>query len=210
LNVDRNGDVRDTAAGQSRAAGKPDHVLHMARSHDARIVDAYVHEKLVELDVLLGKRVEQIVELQARNGEHRLPIELGVVEAVEKVNATRPRRRETDAELTGPFGIGTGIEGGGLFVPNLDEADPILPGPQRFDDTVDSVSRDSKDGVDPPLQESLDEYVAGGRLSHGNTSGAESIVFAGSDNGEQLWEYAQRLNSERAATGLRSALRRKD
>ena len=69
------------------------------------VVDAHVHEKLVELDVLLRVRVDQVVELKAGDRQHRLAVELGVVEAVEQMNAARAGGGQADAELAGVFGV---------------------------------------------------------------------------------------------------------
>ena len=66
------GDVRHAAAGQRRAAGELDDVLDVRRAHDPRVVDADVHEQLVELDVLLRVGADQVVVLQAGDREHRL------------------------------------------------------------------------------------------------------------------------------------------
>ena len=78
------------------------------------------------------KVCEQVVELQAGDGEHRLAVELGVVEAVEQVDAAGPGGGEADAELAGPFGIGAGHEGRRFLVPHLDEADLVLARAQRL------------------------------------------------------------------------------
>ena len=111
LSVDGHGDVRDAAAGQRGAAGELDHVLHMGRAHDAVVVDADVLKQLVELDILLRQGADQVVVLQARDGEHRLAIELGVVKTVEQVDAAGTGGREAHAQFPGPFGIAAGHEG---------------------------------------------------------------------------------------------------
>ena len=54
-----------------------------------------------------------------------------------------------------------GHDGRRPVVPELDEADLVLPHAQGLDDTVDAVARDAKDPVDHPMHESVDESVAG-------------------------------------------------
>src|SRR5262249_43091072 len=100
----------DTAIGQRGPAGELDDVLHMGGAHDPRVVDADVEEQLVELDVLLRQRVEQIMKLQSGDREHRLPIKLGVVESIEQMDAARTGSGDADAEATSPFCIGASIE----------------------------------------------------------------------------------------------------
>ena len=158
--------------GERGAAGELDHVLHVGRPHDARVVDAHVHEQLVELDVLLRVGVDEIVELQPSDGENRLAIELGVIEPVEQMDAARSGCCETDAEPTRPLGIGAGVERGGLLVPHLDEADAVLADPQRFDDAVDAVPRHSENDVHAPFDQRFHKHVAGSFLTHLGSSRA--------------------------------------
>ena len=82
LEVDGNAEVRDAAIGQRGAAGQFRDILHVRRAHAARVVYADVLEQLVELHVLLRARVCEIVKLHARDGEHRLPVQFGVVKAI--------------------------------------------------------------------------------------------------------------------------------
>jgi hypothetical protein len=125
------------------------------------------HEQLVELDVLLGVGVDEVVELQPGDGENWLAVELGVVQAVEQVDAAGSGGRHAHAEPPRPLGIGTGVECSRLLVPHLDEADAILAGPQRLHDSVDAVSRHAEDDVHPPFDQRLHKHVAGSLLRHG-------------------------------------------
>ncbi len=153
-------------ARQSGADGQLHDVLGVGRAHDPAIVDRHVHEQLVELHVLLGMGVDQVVELQAGDRQHRLAVQLGVIEAVQEVDAPRPRGGDADPQPAGPFGVGAGHEGRRLFVPGLDEADLVLAPPQRFDHPVHPVAGDAEHRVHAPVQEALHHHVAGGR-GHG-------------------------------------------
>ena len=81
------------------------HVVDVRRSHDALVVDGHVHEELVEVHVLLVVRADQVVEGVAGDREHRLAVALGVVQAVEQVDAARAGGRQADAEASGELGV---------------------------------------------------------------------------------------------------------
>ena len=89
LYVDWHSHMRDTPIGEGGAAGESGDVLSMRGAHDASVVDGDVHVELVELDVLLRIGLEQIVELQAGDREHRRLVELRVIKPVQEVNAAR-------------------------------------------------------------------------------------------------------------------------
>ena len=97
-------------------------------AHDPLVIDADIHKELVEGDILLGVSADQIVELQAGDRQHRRPIHLGVVEAIQEVNASRPGGRQTYPEFARVLGIAAGHEGGCFFVPHVDEANLVLMG----------------------------------------------------------------------------------
>jgi hypothetical protein len=77
------------------------HIFDMRRSHDAGIVNTYIHEQFVELDILLSVGVYEVMILQAGDGEHGRAIELGVVESVQQMNAARTRGGEANAQSSG-------------------------------------------------------------------------------------------------------------
>ena len=85
--------------------------------------------------------VREIVELHAGDRQHRLAVEFGIVQPIQKVNAARTGGRQTATRLPGVFGIGAGHKRGGLFMANLDESDRVLPFPQGLHDAVDAVAR---------------------------------------------------------------------
>ena len=59
----------------------------MRRSHDPLVVLGDVHEQPVQGDVLLRVRSDQVVIGHAGDREHRLPIQLSVVQTVQQMNA---------------------------------------------------------------------------------------------------------------------------
>ena len=82
--------------------------------------------------------------------EHGLAVELGVVKAVEQVDAAGSGRRQADAQLAGILGIGASHERRRFFMPYLYKADLLLPLAQRFHDAVDAVPGETEDDIDSP------------------------------------------------------------
>ena len=117
-----------------------DDVDDVRRPHDALVVRGDVHEQLVEIDVLLVVRADQVVEGVAGDRQHRLAVALGVVQAVQQVDAARARGRQADAEAAGVLGVAARGERRRLLVPHLDEADLVLVRAQRLEDAVDAVA----------------------------------------------------------------------
>jgi len=54
------------------------------RVSDPFVIDACVHEQLVQCDILLCVSTNEVVILQAGNSEHWLLVELGVVKPVHR------------------------------------------------------------------------------------------------------------------------------
>jgi hypothetical protein len=69
------------------------------------------------------------------------------------------------AKRPGELRIAASGEGSRLLVPHLDVAQLVLVLPPRLDDAVDAVARKGEHGVDPPVQQTLDQ-PGGGRLGH--------------------------------------------
>ena len=157
-----NVDVRDAARGQRGLDGLVDDVDDVGRPHDPLVVGGDVHEQLVEVDVLLVVRADQVVEGVAGDRQHRLAVALGVVEAVEQVDAARPGRGQADAQPAGVLGVAAGGERGGLLVPHLDEADLVLVRAQRLEDAVDAVAGEAEDRVHAPVDQPLDQQIGDG------------------------------------------------
>src|SRR5690349_17909306 len=151
--------MSDAAISERRAASQLGNILDMRRAHDPRVVDAHVHEQLVKFDVLLRVGVKQVMKLQSRYGQHGLPVEFGVIEAVEEVNAARARSCQAHSEPARPFGVAAGHEGRGLLVANLNEPDLLLTLAEGFDDSIDAVAGNSEYDFHAPMNQSVDEHV---------------------------------------------------
>ena len=94
----------------------------------------------MQVDLLLIVAAQRRARLLADDGDDRLVVHLGVVEAVEEVDGARARGRQADADLAGEFRVRAGHEGGHLLVADLDELDlldacwkppmiPLMPSP---------------------------------------------------------------------------------
>ena len=124
-----------------------------------------VLEQRQQVDLLLVVAAERRAGLLADDGDHRLMVELGVVEAVQQVDRTRSRRGEADAHLPRELCVGAGHEGRHLLVSDLDELDAILCPGEGAENAVDAVPWIAVDAPDAPLVEAPDEEV-GDELSH--------------------------------------------
>ena len=61
----------------------------MRRSHHASIIDGHVGKQPVEVHILLGVCVDQVMIMMPRNGKNRLAIELRIIKTVQQVNPAR-------------------------------------------------------------------------------------------------------------------------
>src|SRR5688572_5843269 len=61
LDVNWKVDMGDAAITQRRATGEVSHIAYMSRPHDTRAIERHIGKDAVEIDVLLGKGVNQIV-----------------------------------------------------------------------------------------------------------------------------------------------------
>src|ERR1051326_4616542 len=82
LNVNRDGDVRNAAIGEGGSAGEVHNIFNGCGAHDALGIEAAIHKKSVEFNVLLGEGADEIGKLQAGDGQHGRLVELGVVKSV--------------------------------------------------------------------------------------------------------------------------------
>src|SRR5690348_7677442 len=91
--------------------------------------------------------------------QHRLPIALGVVQAIQKVNATRARRSQTHAEPAGVLCVAARRESRRFFMPDLDEAQLILMRSKRLEDPVYPIAGKSKNDIDAPIDKPFQQDI---------------------------------------------------
>jgi hypothetical protein len=92
-----------------------------------RALCRHIHKQVVQLDILLAVRLDEVVELKACDGQHRLSIQFRVIKTVQQMNATRAGSGEAYSQLSSAFRIGARHEGGSFFMANLNEPDLIGP-----------------------------------------------------------------------------------
>ena len=127
------------------------------------VLAGHVLEQRDQVDLLLIVAAERGALLLADDRDHRLMVELGVVEAVQEVDRAGARGRHADAGLAGELGVGAGHEGRDLLVRHLDELEPVLVPLERAEDAVDAVARVAVDALDAPGGQPLQHEVADGR-----------------------------------------------
>jgi hypothetical protein len=93
------------------------------------------------------------------NSQNRMAVAFGIIESIQKMNPTGTRRSHADAETPSVLCITAGGEGRCLFVPNLNKSDFLLVRPQRLEETIYTVTRKSKNGINVPLNEPFDYKV---------------------------------------------------
>ena len=129
----------------------------MQRIGHHHVVLGDVLVELLEVHFLLVAGAKQAGLLHAGDGEHRLVVELGVVQPVQQVDAARPRGRDADADFAGRLRVRAGHERGGFFVVHEHKRDLVLMAAQRFEEPVDAVAGQPVDGVDAPVDEPRDK-----------------------------------------------------
>ena len=127
-----------------------------------------VLEQGLEVDLLLEVAAQPGARLLADDRDHRLMIELGVVEPVEQVDRSRARGRHADADLPGELRVGAGHERRHLLVAGLDEARPVGSGfaAHRAEEADDPVAGVAEDARDPPVLQQSAQHVFADVLTH--------------------------------------------
>jgi hypothetical protein len=82
-----------------------------------------------------------------------------VVEAIQEMNAAWTGSCDTHTQSAGELRIGASHEGSCLFMPHMNEPYPILLCPERFEDSVDPVARETEYGVNAPREKTLYKYI---------------------------------------------------
>jgi len=130
-----------------------------AGSHDPLVELRDVGVQPIQRHVLLGERADEVVKRHTRDGEDRLPVECGVVEAVQEMDPARARRREADTQPAREFGVAARHQRRRFLVANLDEAHLVAALAQRLHDAVDAVAGEAEDDLDAPVLNRFDQDV---------------------------------------------------
>src|SRR5262245_29335509 len=89
LEIYREINVCDPTVAERLTAGEIRHVLYMGDSHHPGAIERNVRKDAIEVDILLRVSVDEIVEMMPGQSQHRLAVQLRVVEPIEQVDPTR-------------------------------------------------------------------------------------------------------------------------
>lgn len=105
--------------------------------------------------------------LLADNRDHRLAVELSVIESVQQMDGARSRGCKANADITGQLGVSAGHERSFFLMPDLNELDRVSGAAKRGDDPVNPVAGIAKDALYAPRLKTFQKKIAD-RLCHGN------------------------------------------
>src|SRR5690348_889741 len=97
--------------------------------------------------------------------QDRLAIQLGVIQPIQKMDASRTGGGHANSKLSGIFRIRTSHEGGRLLMPNLNKPDLLFARAQGFHDSVNSITRQAKNHFNAPVQKSIKKNISSS-ISH--------------------------------------------
>src|SRR5437588_4439445 len=155
LQVDRERDVCHSVVGKSGSSSQVRDVLYMCRSHNAFVKNGDIHEELVESDILLSQRANEIVKLKSGDRQYWLVIELGIVQTIQKMNPAWPRCGKTDAEFAGELCVTTRHKSSCFFVTHLNETNFLCVSAKGFHDAVYAIPGKPKNNFHAPIQQSF-------------------------------------------------------
>ena len=118
----------------------------------------HIFEQRLQIDFLLILAADGGGGRLPDDGDDRLVVHLGVVQAVEQVDRARPAGGHADADRAGELGVRARHERRQLFVPGLDEARLVPVLAQAREDAVDAVAGVAVDALDAPFLHSLMTY----------------------------------------------------
>src|SRR2546423_1584030 len=141
--------------------------------------DRHVLEEGLEIDLLLVVGPQRHPLLLPHDGEHRLVIQLGVVQPVQEVDGSGTRRRDAYADVVRELGVSAGHERGHLLVAGLDELRALRFGAiERTEEAVDAVSGVSEHAVHAPFTEAFEDEITD-QLAHPSPPSTVGKTYAG-------------------------------
>src|SRR5947208_11272926 len=89
--------------------------------------------------------------LLAHDRDHRLMVELSVVQAIQEMDGARTGGREAHTHLTGELGVPAGHERRHLLMPYLNKIELIPRSTQRTHDAVDTIAGVAEEALHAPF-----------------------------------------------------------
>ena len=101
--------------------------------------------------------------------DHRLMVELGVVQSIEHVDSTRPARGKAHTNLAVNLACAVAISSCQLLARHLHDVESLaavtfVDAAERTHDSVDAVAGIGEDATDAPRRESLEKLIGDGWL----------------------------------------------
>lgn len=90
--------------------------------------------------------------LLAYDRDHRLMVELGVVQAIQEMDGARTAGREAYTHFAGELGVPAGHERRHLLMPYLNKIELIPRSTQRTHDAVDTIAGGSRRCASRPIR----------------------------------------------------------
>jgi hypothetical protein len=126
LHVLGHDDTGHGTLGQGNAAGAVDQMAHLhGISTGLHVLAGHIFEQIHQVNFLLVAAAQGGTGGLPGNGQHRLVIHLGVIQAIEEVDGAGSGGGHTDTQLAGKFGVARGHEGRRLFMAHLDEVEQL-------------------------------------------------------------------------------------
>ena len=120
------------------------------------IVARHILEERYEIDLLLEIAAHRHPRLLPDDGHHALVVHLRIVKAIEQMDGPRPAGGKANADFAGEFGMRAGHERRHFLMPHLHIIDLVARPPNRADDPVDAIARESIDAPDAPFVQTLE------------------------------------------------------
>ena len=105
------------------------------------------------------------MKMVAGDGENRLPVQLRVIQPVQKMDPSRPGRGQAHAQLACIFRVSACHECSRFLMSDLDETDFVFALPERLHNSVNAVPRQTEDDLDAPVPNRIEQDV-GARFGH--------------------------------------------
>jgi hypothetical protein len=85
--------------------------------------------------------VRQVVKRHPGNCQDRHLVELGVIKAVQQVDAAGTGSSHTDTQSACELRVAASHQGGTFLMADVNQPNPVAASTQCFEDTIDSVTR---------------------------------------------------------------------
>ncbi len=166
----------DHAGGGRRRERRADGVVEherelLGRGEGLDVLPAHVLEQGGQVDLLQVAAAQGGGDHLPDDRDHRLAVELRVVEAVEEVDRARALGRQAHADLARVLGVAGRHERRHLLVPRRDELDPVRGPVERREDRVDPVPGVAEDAGHTPVGEPSHQSVRDGAHAVGRGCG---------------------------------------